>query len=112
MHSGTASGSSASSSPCPPACSCRVLSAPSVVAGSHADGADDDHEQDDRRLVVHEGGARTPVDGEVMEPVHDRSSCQHDDYDAGDEAGVELLAGVELAQLHVRVTAQRPEPAP
>ena len=57
-----------------------------------------------------ERGARAPVDREGREPVHDRAGAEHHDAGAGDERRVELLARVELAELHVGA-ALAPEPA-
>ena len=49
--------------------------------------------------VVHERRARAASVGERLEPAHDRAGHQHDDDRGADERRVQLLTGVELAEL-------------
>src|SRR5262249_48505085 len=68
-----------------------------------ADGEEDVAEHGDPDAegepVVHERRARAQVVGERARPAQHQPGGEHDDDGAGEERGVELLAGVDLARV-------------
>ena len=75
-----------------------MLSSDVAVAEREHDVAEHRDPDAEREPVVHERRAGAPVERERVEPLHDRPGAEHHDGRAGDERGVELLAGVELAE--------------
>src|SRR5437879_8146586 len=81
------------------------------IAESLRDMDGDQHEQPDRRPVVHERRPSTPVHWERCEPFHDRTRGQHQRNRSADDGGVELLPGVELFGSREGIAPERPQPA-
>src|SRR5207248_5606432 len=69
------------------------------IADREVDMTEHGHPDAEREPVVHERRSGAQVVGERVGPAQHQPGCEHDDDGAGEERGVELLPGVELAHL-------------